>query len=194
MATVPQITVHDLSDWLEQGRDVAVVDVREPAEWDDGHIDGAVALPMFEAVARRAELPSGRLKAVVCAGGLRSSTVISALEREGLGPFVNVTGGMAAWVKAGYGVSRQRGPAEADAPSPTGEGIVVDCRGLSCPWPSMKVAKAIVDVPPGGTLEVLATDPGAPADLEAFARRSGHRIVEQSESQGVQRFVVQRTH
>jgi len=58
----------------------------------------------------------------------------------------------------------------------------------------MKLAKAIVDVAPGGRLEVLATDPGAHADLDAFTRRNGHTIVERSESQGVQRFVVQRAH
>jgi tRNA 2-thiouridine synthesizing protein A len=129
---------------------------------------------------------------VVCAGGLRSSAVIGSLKRQGLGPFVNVTGGMAAWVKAGYSVSRETALAVDTVPPPSGAGIVVDCRGLSCPWPSMKLAKAIVDVPPGGRLEVLATDPGAHADLDAFTRRNGHTIVERSESEGVQRFVVQR--
>ena len=83
--------------WLEQGRDVAVIDVREHSEWVEGHIDGAVHLPMLEAVARRAEVPADRPKAVLCAGGLRSSTVISALKRHGLQGFHNVTGGMAAW-------------------------------------------------------------------------------------------------
>ena len=130
----------------------------------------------------------------MCAGGLRSSAVIGALKRHGLGPFVNVTGGMAAWVKAGYSVTRETAPAVDTAPpmATDGPGNVVDCRGLSCPWPSMKLAKAIVDVPPGGRLEVLATDPGAHADLDAFTRRNGHTIVERSESEGVQRFVVQR--
>jgi glyoxylase-like metal-dependent hydrolase (beta-lactamase superfamily II)/rhodanese-related sulfurtransferase/TusA-related sulfurtransferase len=193
LETVPQITVHDLAAWLEQGRDVVVVDVRELAEWDEGHIDRALHLPMFEAVARRAEIPDDRPKAVLCAGGLRSSTVISALQREGLGGFHNVTGGMAAWAKAGYGVTRREAPPAATAPAPAGSGVVVDCRGLSCPWPSLKVARAITDVEPGGMLEVLATDPGAPADLEAFARRTGHRIVEQSQSGVVLRFLVQRT-
>jgi tRNA 2-thiouridine synthesizing protein A len=167
--------------------------VRETSEWDDGHIDGALHLPMFEAGARRDELPEGRPVALVCAGGLRSSTVLSVLQRHGVANLHNVTGGMAAWVKAGYGVTRQRSAVPA-APSPSASGPrVVDCRGLSCPWPSLKLAKAIVDVPPGGTLEVLATDAGAPADLEAFAKRTGHRLVERSESGGVQRFVVQRT-
>jgi len=101
---------------------------------------------------------------------------------------------MAAWVKAGYSVTREHAPALDTVPSASagGAGVVVDCRGLACPWPSMKLAKAIDDVPPGGRLEVLATDPGAHADLESFTRRYGHTIVERSESQGVQRFVVQR--
>jgi glyoxylase-like metal-dependent hydrolase (beta-lactamase superfamily II)/rhodanese-related sulfurtransferase len=104
--TVPQITVHELSEWREQGKDVLVVDVREPLEWLEGHIDGAVHVPMFEAVRRAAELPPDRPKAVVCAGGLRSSTTISALKRHVPGPWLNVTGGMSAWQKAGYGVRR----------------------------------------------------------------------------------------
>jgi glyoxylase-like metal-dependent hydrolase (beta-lactamase superfamily II)/rhodanese-related sulfurtransferase/TusA-related sulfurtransferase len=194
--TVPQITVHDLAAWLEEGRDVAVIDVRELSEWDEGHIDGALHLPMFEAVGRRAEVPDDRPKAVLCAGGLRSSAVIGALQRHGLGGFHNVTGGMAAWAKAGYAVSRQRGARAEASPAPAAvpkTGLVVDCRGLSCPWPSLKVSRAIAEVEPGGVLQVLATDPGAPGDLEAFARRTGHRIVEQSQTGAVLRFVVQRT-
>jgi rhodanese-related sulfurtransferase len=100
------MTVHDLAAWHEQEQDVLVVDVREPFEWLEGHIAGAVHLPMFEAVQRAAELPAGRPKAVVCAGGLRSSTAISALKRHVSGPWFNVTGGMSAWLKAGYGVRR----------------------------------------------------------------------------------------
>jgi hydroxyacylglutathione hydrolase len=107
IGSLSQVTVHDVSAWLERGEDVVVVDVREPAEWDEGHIDGALHVPMFEAVARRGELPPERRKAVVCAGGLRSSSVISALQRQGLTNFVNVTGGMTSWVKAGYGVVRR---------------------------------------------------------------------------------------
>lgn len=76
------------------------------------HISGNQALaaqtgPMREAVARLAELPPDRLKAFLCAGGLRSSTVISALKRSGArGPWYNVAGGMTAWQKAGYAAVR----------------------------------------------------------------------------------------
>ncbi len=100
--TVPQITVHDLATMREERPDLVVVDVREVFEWDEAHIDGAVHLPMSEAVRRMAELPAERPKAVLCAGGLRSSTVISALGHEGMANWFNVSGGMGAWVKAGY--------------------------------------------------------------------------------------------
>ena len=104
---VAQISVHDLATWREEQPDLVVVDVREPFEWDEGHIAGALHLPMREAVTRRGEVPADRPKAVLCAGGLRSSTVISALKRSGArGPWYNVSGGMTAWLKAGYAVVR----------------------------------------------------------------------------------------
>jgi len=102
--SVPQITVYDLASWMTERPELVVIDVREPFEWLEGHIDGAVHLPMMEARERVRELPPDRPKAVLCAGGLRSSTVISALKREGLTDWYNVTGGMTAWTKAGYSV------------------------------------------------------------------------------------------
>jgi len=104
--TVPQITVYDLAEWLDERRGVQVIDVRESFEWREGHIAGALHLPMLEATHRRNELAPDRTKAVLCAGGLRSSTVISALKRLGIGGCYNVTGGMTAWLKAGHAVQR----------------------------------------------------------------------------------------
>ena len=104
--SVPQITVHELTEWLEEGRDVAVIDVREHSEWLEGHIKGAQHLPMLEAQGRSAEVPADRPKAVLCAGGLRSSTVISALKRHGIQGWYNVSGGMTAWQRSGYPVVR----------------------------------------------------------------------------------------
>ncbi|HEV3346205.1 MAG TPA: rhodanese-like domain-containing protein [Methylomirabilota bacterium] len=110
METVPQISVHDLATMKEERPDLVVIDVREPFEWDEGHIEGALHVPMSEALARKELVPTDRPKAVVCAGGLRSSTVISALSRAGLTNWFNVIGGMTAWQKGGYSTVKRAAP------------------------------------------------------------------------------------
>jgi tRNA 2-thiouridine synthesizing protein A len=69
----------------------------------------------------------------------------------------------------------------------------LDTRGLNCPLPVLKAKKAIAEMPKGGTLEVLATDPGAVADFETFCEVTGNELVDQSEADGVYRFLIKRT-
>ena len=66
----------------------------------------------------------------------------------------------------------------------------LDAKGLNCPLPILKAKKAIMALPAGGTLEVLATDPGAVKDFAAFSRTTGHEIVEQTVEGNVFRFVL----
>ncbi len=66
----------------------------------------------------------------------------------------------------------------------------LDAKGLNCPLPILKAKKALKDVPSGGTLEVLATDPGSVADFAAFCRTTGNEIVEQSQDGGTFRFLI----
>ncbi len=68
--------------------------------------------------------------------------------------------------------------------------VQLDTRGLTCPLPILKAAKAIKQVPPGGTLEVLATDPGAVEDFRTFCRVNGHALVEASQTGDVFRFLI----
>jgi len=68
----------------------------------------------------------------------------------------------------------------------------LDAKGLNCPLPILKTKKAIGEVPVGGTLEVLTTDPGAVADFKAFADATGHALLEQSETDGTFRFLLKR--
>lgn len=69
----------------------------------------------------------------------------------------------------------------------------LDARGLNCPLPILKARKALKEVPPGGTLEVLATDPGSVADFEAFCRQTGNELVEKSQDGTVYRFLIKHT-
>ena len=68
----------------------------------------------------------------------------------------------------------------------------VDAKGLSCPMPIVKTAQAVKGVPAGELIEVLATDPGSVKDFAAWTRSTGNAIVEQTEADGVYRFVIKR--
>ncbi len=54
----------------------------------------------------------------------------------------------------------------------------LDCSGLLCPVPVIKVSKAIKEVKPGQVLKLIATDPGAPADMEAWSRQTGNELLD----------------
>ncbi len=69
----------------------------------------------------------------------------------------------------------------------------LDVKGLTCPLPVLKAKKAMKDVPAGGMLEVLSTDPGAVEDFEVFCKTTGATLVEQSEMGGFFRFVLKNT-
>ncbi len=56
----------------------------------------------------------------------------------------------------------------------------VDTRGLNCPLPILKAKKALTDMAAGELLRVVATDPGSLRDFQAFARQTGHELVEQT--------------
>ncbi|OGK82266.1 MAG: hypothetical protein A2X52_19090 [Candidatus Rokubacteria bacterium GWC2_70_16] len=68
----------------------------------------------------------------------------------------------------------------------------LDCRGLTCPLPVIKLSRAIRTIETGAVLEMLATDPGSVPDLEAFQKQTGHTVIEQSQAEGVFRFLVKR--
>jgi TusA-related sulfurtransferase len=55
----------------------------------------------------------------------------------------------------------------------------VDARGLNCPLPILKAKKALAELQGGQLLKVLCTDAGSLRDFQAFARQTGHELVEQ---------------
>ena len=70
---------------------------------------------------------------------------------------------------------------------------VLDCRGLLCPMPIIKLTKAIGEIQVGQILEILATDPGAKPDVEAWTKRTRHEFVSSEQQGKVNRFLVRRT-
>lgn len=68
----------------------------------------------------------------------------------------------------------------------------LDATGLKCPLPVLKARRALREVPAGGVLEVLATDPGATGDFRHFCETTGCEMVESGEADGVLRFLLRK--
>lgn len=92
-------------------RDSAVfLDVRERSEWDCGHIEGAVHIPLTELPVRAGEIQSGRDVVVVCRSGHRSELAARWLRARGVDAH-NLDGGMVAWASSSLPfVSERAGP------------------------------------------------------------------------------------
>ncbi|HQT82126.1 MAG: hypothetical protein B7Z60_07310 [Ferrovum sp. 37-45-19] len=60
----------------------------------------------------------------------------------------------------------------------------LDARGLSCPLPILRTKKTLSDMSSGQLLKVIATDNGAPKDMQAFANQTGHQLVDSLETNG----------
>ena len=97
-ATIPQITPGELAPKLQQ---MTVIDVRSANEWDEGHVPGAMHIPLGYLADRASEIPAGRPVVVQCQSGGRSSIAASILERAGFRDVINLTGGLGAWTAAG---------------------------------------------------------------------------------------------
>ncbi|RBH38464.1 hypothetical protein C3F00_043170 [Pseudomonas sp. MWU13-2860] len=69
----------------------------------------------------------------------------------------------------------------------------IDLSGLNCPLPILRAKKALADMDSGAVLEVIATDPGAPKDFEAFCRQTGNALLtSDTTAEGKFRMVLKR--
>ncbi|NPC97807.1 rhodanese-like domain-containing protein [Nocardioides sp. zg-DK7169] len=93
-----ETTIEQLASALEEG--ACLVDVREVAEYREGHVPGAVNIPMGRLTGRLDELDGTRPVHVVCASGNRSSAMTDVLTGAGFDA-VNVAGGTSAWARSG---------------------------------------------------------------------------------------------
>ncbi len=95
---IPSTTVDQLPDPLPA--DLVVLDVREDHEWEAGHVEGAVHVPLAQVPERAGELDPQKRTLVVCHLGGRSARATAYLQQLGH-DVVNLDGGMDAWQAAG---------------------------------------------------------------------------------------------
>lgn len=99
--TVPQISVQQLQTHIKHHDRFTLLDVRMPAEFKAGHIEGAVNIAMPDLRTRFNEINTEVPAIVICNTGHRSSMGTSLLQQKGFKHVVNVAGGTTAWTAAG---------------------------------------------------------------------------------------------
>ena len=95
-----RISVDEAKGMMSDG-DVAVIDVREPHEYNAGHVPNAKLIPVAKVFARKDELPRDRDVIFICQVGQRSALACEMAAAAGLTRLFNLEGGTEAWVKAG---------------------------------------------------------------------------------------------
>ncbi len=68
----------------------------------------------------------------------------------------------------------------------------IDCIGLFCPMPIVKIREAIRDVAVGEVIEMVSDDPASEPDMKSWSRRTGHELVEMSRDGAIYRFLVKK--
>lgn len=68
----------------------------------------------------------------------------------------------------------------------------LDCRGLSCPMPLLKVKKALKKLKAGQVLEILGTDPGSKKDIPDYAKKQGDEFLGMKDESGYTIFLVKK--
>ena len=68
----------------------------------------------------------------------------------------------------------------------------LDLKGMSCPLPIIKTAKAMKELSPGQLLEVFATDPGSVPDFKAWSQTTRNPLVESNQADGIFHFVLKK--
>jgi tRNA 2-thiouridine synthesizing protein A len=68
----------------------------------------------------------------------------------------------------------------------------LDARGLNCPLPILRTKKALTDMTSGQVLKIVATDPGSVKDFQAFAKQTGHALIQHDEADSVHTFLMRR--
>ena len=92
-----EIDVEELKSWLDDGREVALLDVREPHEYRICHLEGSRLLPPRELLYRWQELDAETPTVVYCHTGIRSAQAVMFLRHQGLARTTNLRGGIEAW-------------------------------------------------------------------------------------------------
>lgn len=189
----------DLLLGTEEGR-IIVLDVTEDAERMVFSIPGSVHIPLGMLRDRLGELNPDKKIITYCSIGVRSYNAARILAQNGFRNVSVLAGGTSFYKTYHHTVSGQMPPAfsktKEKSPAPekkadkTPQKIqILDCSGLQCPGPIMKVNETLKQMQEGARLQVSATDMGFARDIDAWCQRTGNTLLS-TERQGKENIVT----
>ncbi len=100
------LLTNDLKNLIDSNaKDILLIDVRSPQEYEGGHIPFALNIPLSELKKEKVEqLSNGRKIITVCKSGTRSKIACQQLEASGIDNILTVTGGTEAWKNSGHAI------------------------------------------------------------------------------------------
>lgn len=180
-------------DALFARTDITLLDTRTVSEYENGHIEGFINIPLDELRDRLHELDKTKPVYITCQIGLRGYIAARILMQNGFDAY-NLSGGYRLYNSI-FRKTLTPSDIEIDTETQTvvdpethvesDNVIKVDACGLQCPGPVVKLAAALKNVHTGDTIEIATTDPAFAGDVEGFCRRTGNRFLGMNESKGV---------
>lgn len=175
---------------------LTVVDVRSPLEYEVGHLEGALSIPLEELRRRMNELEREKPVIVYCKIGRRSYEAARILMQHGF-QVRSLLGGYTTAAsrnfKPGEGEARPTAaPAAAEAQGNTSAPPFdeqLDASGLSCPGPLIKLKAAMEAMSPGRVLKITASDPGFFADVAAWSAATKNQLLFREKGRLITAFV-----
>jgi len=177
------------SDWdaVEKRPEALLLDVREDAELLAFTLPGAVHIPLGQLRSRLEELEPHRHREIIafCAIGVRSYNAVRILMQQGFTKALLYPAGTRFYQSTHY---QEDDPTMTDNVSVSDSGHTVlagpstpslrlDCSGMQCPGPIMKVFETMKGMQEGEMMEVSASDPGFARDIAAWCRRTGNTLL-----------------
>lgn len=172
-------------DAVEQNPETVLLDVREDAELMAFSLPNAKHIPLGQLRSRLKELDPSRKIIVFCAIGVRAYNAARLLMQNGFHNVKLYPGGARFYQSTHYTADGVL-PSEQTVYSDSGQmetkniptsAMRLDCSGMQCPGPIMKVFETMKEMPDGAVMEVSASDPGFTRDIGAWCRRTGNELI-----------------
>jgi CoA-disulfide reductase len=182
----------DVIQWFElddlNSDEYTILDVREAEERDLGFVPNSINISVDDLRDNLDKLDKNKTIVLYCATGIRAYVATRILLQNGFDKVKNLSGGFTTYSDVDFdlkdspvagGVSQEEVKTEAveDIDLDSIEKTTLNCSGLQCPGPIMKVYEKIKTMEDGEYLEVRASDPGFFADIASWCQRTGNTLI-----------------